>query len=394
MKNKLSFMGILAIMIASSLTIMVGSAITPALPEVGEHFGIMSASSWLVTTPALGVVVCAIIFGQLIDKEGPYYVIMIGLILYGTLGVIGFLMPNVIDIFIDRFLLGAATAAVMTSSTALISKFYNGEKQLKMVAIQGMAIELGGVIFLSVGGFLAEVSWKGPFFIYCIAFVAFILMILFVPNVPEEEINHKVETERANNEVKKSVYPALVLAFVGMLVFFSSIVTLPMYLQKELGYSSSFTGNFLAFISLIAVIFAGVMPKVVKKIQARGSLTIAFFSYCIAHFIFFEFSSLSLLFLAAIFMGIGFGFSTPLINNLTVDRSTSKNKGKNLSFYSMAIFSGQFLSSLVQTVAGGKYVFIVASIISCIVAITIFTLFDKESSNYDKYEDNKVKKVI
>ena len=46
-------------------------------------------------------------------------------------------MPNAVAIFIDRFFLGAATAAIMSAGVALITVFFDGEKQLKMIAVQG-----------------------------------------------------------------------------------------------------------------------------------------------------------------------------------------------------------------------------------------------------------------
>ena len=125
-----------------------------------------------MTAPALGVVATAIFFGRLIDRRGAYPVAVGGLFFYGLLGIAGGFMPNAAALFIDRFLLGAATAAIMNTSVALISVFFHGEKQLRLLSIQGMAMEFGGIIFLSVSGVLAETSWRSPFFIYGLGFVA------------------------------------------------------------------------------------------------------------------------------------------------------------------------------------------------------------------------------
>lgn len=94
-QRRIGNMGIAAIMLISSLTVMVGNAITPALPELGRVYGLGSYASWLVTAPALGVVATAILFGKLIDKKGPYWVALIGLLFYGICGVAGAYMPNV-----------------------------------------------------------------------------------------------------------------------------------------------------------------------------------------------------------------------------------------------------------------------------------------------------------
>ena len=78
-KQQIGKAGIAAIMLLSSLTVMVGTALTPALPALGEVYHLGNYVSWLVTAPALGVVATAIFFGWLIDKKGPYAVAVIGI---------------------------------------------------------------------------------------------------------------------------------------------------------------------------------------------------------------------------------------------------------------------------------------------------------------------------
>ena len=48
---RITLPGIIALLLASSLTIMVGCAITPALPAIGQHYGMGRFSGWLVTPP-------------------------------------------------------------------------------------------------------------------------------------------------------------------------------------------------------------------------------------------------------------------------------------------------------------------------------------------------------
>lgn len=381
MEKRLSCMGIIGIMLASSLTIMVGSAITPALPEIGEHYNLHNYASWLVTIPALGVVIFAIPCGLFLKRWGAYITCAVGLALYGLLGTSGAIMPEMFSELTDRFLLGIATALIMTSSTALISLFYKGRQLLKMIAIQGMAIELGGVVFLSVGGYLAEISWQMSYVIYIVAFIALLLLWIFVPKIKEADISDsdKKRINGKDNSLAKSksdkVKWVLLLAFLGMLIFFTAIVSLPSYLQIQKGLSPSFTGNYLASISLIAVIFAGIMPRVVEHFSAKISLTIAYICYGMTHLLFFCMQDNMMLYIAAIFMGIGFGFSTPLVNNLTVEYSNLQTKARNLSFYSMCIFLGQFCSSIVVALFNGDSVFLVAAILSIVTCISAICAF-------------------
>ena len=370
--NQIKTTGIIAIMLISSLTVMVGTAITPALPELGRIYQLGNYASWLVTAPALGVVVTTVLFGRLIDKVGPYKIAFIGLLCYGCFGIAGAYMPNVITIFIDRLLLGAATAAVMNASVAFISSFFQGEQQLKILSIQSMSMEFGGVIFLTVSGILADISWRCPFYIYGLGFIAFIGLILFIPRANAR--HDPAILEQTENDADKKGVPlglVLVIAFLGMLMFFTAVVALPLYLQNQLGYSPSFTGYYLAALDLVAVVAAGFVPRAVKKIAAKGCLTLAFLFYAAGFSQYFFCGDSPLLWVAAICIGIGFGFSTPLFNNLIVNKSTAANKGLHISFGTMAMFTGQFLSALLISLLPAQRLFLIAALIALVIMVLI-----------------------
>lgn len=381
MEKKVGKATIAAIMLMSSLTVMVGNAITPALPELGSVYGLDNYASWLVTAPALGVVATAILFGRLIDKKGPYWVAFLGLLFYGLLGIGGAFMPSAAAIFIDRFFLGAATAAIMNASVALIASFFHGEQQLKIIAMQGMSMEFGGVIFLSISGVLADISWRWPFSIYGLGFAALLLLLFCVPSrVPAGPA--KTQADGVNEQAGQGAPIPLVLlvAFLGMLMFFTAMVSLPIYLQKDLGYSPSFTGYYLAALDLVAVLAAGFMPNIVKRLTEKGCLTIAFCSYGIAFLLYALSANPVILWVAVFFAGIGFGFSTPLFNSLIINKSIPEKKGINISFCTMAMFAGQFLSALLVSVLTGRPLFLAAALIALIIAVCIIPIARKFSS--------------
>ena len=369
-QKKISTLGIAAILLMSSLTVMVGTAVTPAVAELGRVYQLGNYASWLITTPALGVVITTVLFGRIIDKKGPYWVAFIGLLCYGAFGIAGSFMPNVVALLLDRLLLGAATAAIMNASVTFISAFFQGEKQLKILALQSMAMECGGVVYLSISGMLADVSWRCPFYIYGLGFLAFLGLALFIPKVPAAA-GTNAEPQAEDTKAKEKGVPiplVLLISFLGMLMFFTVMVVLPLYLQNQLGYSPSFTGYYLASIDVVSVLAAGFSPNVVKRVKEKGCLSIAFCSYGIAFLLYFFFGKTMLLWAAALFVGIGFGFSTPLYNNLIVNKSTPSNKGLNISFCTMAMFAGQFFSALLISVFSAERLFLVAALIGFVIA--------------------------
>lgn len=364
--SQLSRIAGFTLLVISSLTIMVGTVVAPGLQGVASALGIDHFATWLITLPALGAVLFAPVAGRIIDKFGAYYALLFGLALYGLLGVGGIFLYGPYFVFADRILLGAATAIVMAGGTTLISLWYQGHKRLSMIAKQGMAIELGGVIFLFIGGQLALEGWQLPFGLYLIAWVCLILMLVFIPkNSPT--LSSSVHSTKAEKRPAMSLTLVYLMSVLSMVLFFIAIAVLPMSMANS-GFNEDEIGLFLAFISLIAVVGALIMPKLVIKLGEKTVLTLAMCMFALTHFTFFHADAVQLLILGGVFCGLGFGFSIPLLNHMVVEQSHPQYRGRNLSYFTMAVFLGQFLTSFVEFLPGERSaVYAVAGIAAAII---------------------------
>lgn len=371
----LSMLGSLTLLCISSLTIMVGSIVAPALPTIATHLGMTDYASLLITLPSLGVVLFAPFAGRLIDKYGAYYCTSGALFLYGALGISGQWLYGPEMVFINRILLGAATALTMAGSTTLISQFYFGHKRLTMIAKQGMAVEFGGVVFLFIGGLLATDNWNQPFLLYAMAWIFLGMMLLCVPNEYPSDPNTTDHVSTTSDQA--SLAPIFITSCAAMTLFFSGFVVLPITMEHS-GYTEDKIGLFLAFVSLIAVITAHFMPKIYIRCKDKGTLSIAFSFYALSHCAYYFGKDPYILILGGIFSGIGFGLSIPLLNHMTVEKSAPNKRGKNLSYFSMAVFLGQFLTSFIELLPGNSQpVFAVAAIAAILYLIYILALFNK-----------------
>ncbi|MCB5162688.1 MFS transporter [Marinomonas algarum] len=349
--NQLSSLGRYTLLCIASLTVMVGALVAPGLLSIANGLGVNGSPTWLMTLPSLGAVVCAPIAGKVIDRYGAYSCLIIGLFLYGAIGAFVFVLYGPIPVFINRFALGGVTAIVMASGTVLISEWYTDKERLGMMAQQGMAIELGGVIFLFLGGQLAVQHWGLPLSLYLAGWVFLAMLLFFVPrHSPQFEDESKGDGSAAltlNYFSLKKVYLCTTLA---MLVFFSCMVVLPIAMHQQ-GYREEQVGYLLALISSMAVVSALFMPRLERRLGQAGLLISAFALYAFAYWCFGQ-ASLWVLVLGALFVGTGFGFSIPLLNHMTVERSPAAVRGRNLSYFTMAIFSGQFLTSFIELIPG------------------------------------------
>lgn len=373
--HALNKMGAFTLLAVACLTIMVGCVIVPGLTEVAVNLGTPSAASWLVTLPSLGVVVFGPLAGRFIDKAGAHRALTWGLFLYGFLGSGGVFLHGLVAVMLDRLLLGGATAIVMSAGTTLISTFYSGHARMKMIASQGMSIELGGVIFLFIGGLLATIGWRLPFMLYLFAWLLLVLHAMFVPkscSEPSEQTDEHGEVTKPEGAGKlKSVYFAAVFS---MVCFFTGIIVIPQHFHT-MNIGAAETGYFLSFISLIAVFAAALMPRLVARLKESGTLYTAFICYAAAHLIFSSADGIVLFVAGGILMGCGFGLSVPLVNHMTVEQSHARVRGRNLAYLSMAIFSGQFLSSFMEFIPGSSSViFLGAALIGIFVTVTLMLI--------------------
>lgn len=375
MIQTLSKAGSLTLLAVACLTIMVGCVIVPGLPTIARQLGVEHAASWLVTVPSLGVIVFGAFAGKLIQRLGLYTALCLGLFSYGLLGAAGFMLHGALAVFTDRLMLGGSTALIMAAGTGLISEFYEGKMRLTMIARQGMAIELGGVIFLFVGGVLASAGWQWPFALYLTAWIFLALVLTFVPRpVSDHQAESVGESETRLSITLKVVFA---LALLSMMVFFTAVIMLPSRLH-DLNFNEAQVGYFLSFTSLVAVGAAALMPRTAHKLGEHGTQAVAFMFYALAHLAFSTADGLMLMIGGSLCLGIGFGLSIPLVNHMTIEQSKADQRGRNLAYLSVAIFAGQFLSSFMELMPGSQLrVFGCACVIALGVALILMFALKK-----------------
>lgn len=375
--GKLSKFGVFTLLFVSSLTIMVGSIVAPSLGIIASSLNFQYAPSWIITLPSLGVVLFAPFVGPLLKRFGVYNLLLIGLVPYAIFGFSGAFIENSYLLIANRIALGAAAVVVQVAGTAFIAQLFTGEDRMKMIAWQGMAVELGGVVFLTIGGVLGEIYWQYPFYIYLIAVVCLILVVKTLPRTTDNQ-PIVVQDDNINNGSTSKIYTIALASLLAMMLFFIGFVTLPLYLPEYFNFTESDTGYLLAFVSVMAVITASQMPTMVKKIGNGTTIVLGFAFFSAGFLTLVVANNVGLLIMVAVFLGIGFGFTIPLLNHMMVEVSTLENQGRNLGLFSMAVFGGQFLSTFIQYVSNDyTSIYRVAFALALLIGLVFYILFKK-----------------
>ena len=107
-----------------------------------------------------------------------------GLILYVTAGLMPLFCRDYTFVLVTRFLMGTGTGMVNSRAVSAISERYEGKTREKLLGYRGSVEALGNAVLTMIAGLLLMTGWKNVFYIYG---VGIIILILYLTGVPAEK---------------------------------------------------------------------------------------------------------------------------------------------------------------------------------------------------------------
>jgi MFS family permease len=338
----------LTLLLVSSLTIMSVITISPALPQMAMAFADVENAAFLVklvlTIPALMIAIVSPITGRLIDRYGRLKILRLSLVLYAIAGAGGFFLNNLYQIIISRAVLGIAVGMSMTIVITLIADYFEGLERQKFVGIQIAFMSLGGILFIGLGGILADFGWRYPFLIYLFSLLVLPLSIMFLR---EPAVVQKRNQVNQNVKAPGIIWMLFINTMFMWIVFFLIPVQVPFYL-KTLGVEkSSLIGAAIA----MATAFSAISSFFYSKIKSHFNfLSIFSAGYLLmgAGFVLISFSnSYVLVVIAMMVAGFGIGMMIPNTNMWVMKIAPPEIRGKEIGKLTTFWFFGQFISPII-----------------------------------------------
>ena len=343
------------LLLTSTLTVMSGATIAPSLPAMQEYFANVENSGLLVrlvlTIPALFIAIGGLFADRLIERLGRKPLLIASTLIYGIAGGSGFILNSLETILIGRAILGISVAGVMTGVTALIADYYTGQKRTNFMGLQAAFMGLGRVVFLSVGGFIANLNWRFPFLIYLSAWII-LLAIALTLHEPKREANNQTKDSSLVTQTQPNM-PMVVLAMIYgialfyMLAFYLIPVQLPFYLQTLSNSSASAIGLAIAASTLASAIASLRYGFVKERLGFVSIVVLAFAIAAVGYLIIGIAGSYNIVLIGLITAGLGFGLLMPNLNVWLSSIIPNALRGKALGGLTTFFFLGQFLSPIV-----------------------------------------------
>lgn len=193
--------------------------VIPVTPTIMNELSISgSVVGYMVAAFAVTQLIVSPIAGRWVDRFGRKRMIIIGLIIFGFSEFLFGIGKTVEILFISRMLGGVSAAFIMPAVTAFIADTTTVDTRAKALGYMSAAISTGFIVGPGIGGFLAEISSRLPFFFAAVlALFAAILSALALREPERIPENENVTGQKTG--LKRIFAPLYFIAF--MIIFIS-----------------------------------------------------------------------------------------------------------------------------------------------------------------------------
>jgi MFS family permease len=239
----------------------------------------------------------------------------------------------------------------MVTATALIADYYTGPARGQFLGLQAAFMALGGVVFLSVGGFLADVNWRMPFVLYLVALLLAPCVLVFLPEpqriVTDEPAARSIQ-DNTTQFPARLVALTYAIALLSQIVFYTIPVQLPFYLQTLVQASAFQSGLAIALCSFFSAVTSLLYQRIKARLNFVNIYGIAFLNIALGYGLLSLAQGYELIIPGLAIAGLGLGLLMPNMNFCLTSVTPDTARGRVLGGLTTGFFLGQFTSPLIS----------------------------------------------
>ena len=358
--------------------------VIPVLPTLMNELDISGSTvGYLVAIYAITQFITSPFSGKWVDQYGRKPIIILGLLIFSVSELLFGLGENVYVLFISRILGGFSNALIFPAVTAFIADVTSENERPKAMGYMSAAINTGFLIGPGIGGFLADINMRMPFFVAALfgaLSVVFSFLLLKEPNEFEEK-NEQKEMETKGNEYFRQIFhPMYIIAF--LIIFISSFglasfeSILSLYVDHKFNFSPKEIAGVVSVSSIIGMmgqifLFEHLTKKIGEIALIRYSLALA----AIFIFIMTVANSYVTILLTSLLLFVGFDFIRPSVTTYLSKIAGNQQGfvgGMNSMFTSIGNIGGPIIGGTLFDVNINFPYYFATIVIICGTILTIF----------------------
>lgn len=369
------------LLFASTMTVMSGAIIAPALPGISRHFSEhpQVLIQLILTLPALMITLFSPLMGYLADRFGRKPLLLLMLSIYGLAGGAGFLINSVELLLASRALMGIAVAGILSISTTLVGDYLEGSERVRFLGLQSSCMALGGVVFINLGGVLSDWSWRGPFLLYLtgVFLLPYAWAMLREPHAQSGgHAGHDTAPVKVDYMRTGIAYVAGMLS---MMMFYMFPAQLPFLLSEQGEVSGLAIGIALSTAAMTASIVSFCYGYY-KPFLSVITIYVAGFILAAAGFLVVGFTeSYAMAIAGAAISGFGLGAFMPNTTAWLMRITPQHVRGRVFGGFTATFFFGQFISPIAVAPAitwleSLRNVYTAMAVLCCVLAVLLAIL--------------------
>ncbi|GAX00723.1 MFS transporter [Secundilactobacillus silagei] len=349
------------ILILSEFLVCLGiGLVIPVMPFLKTQLHLSAFDMGVMTALfAFAQFIASPIIGRISDQVGRKPIIAIGLALYAVSEIL-FALTNYLSMFdVSRVIGGISAAMVTPTGMALAADITTKRQRAKVIGWLSAAFSGGLILGPGIGGLLAGISYKTPFwFAGGLGLISTIALLILLPKDAEvEEPNHDVaQLQKDMSDMKGNWHDLMIkpviLLFVLILVSsfglqgFESIYSL--FVNEVFHFSIANIALVLTLNGLISLFFQVLLfDRLVVAFQETKLIRLCFlFAFAGTVWIIFAHSKIEVI-IATLFVFTAFDLLRPAITTL-LTKLSAKNQGLinglNMSLTSVGNVIGPLMS--------------------------------------------------
>jgi MFS family permease len=347
--------GLFVLLTAGGLASLIGTALTPVLSTVAEHFGGGTAGALvaqnIVTIASIGVIIGGPLAGLSTRFFSIRTTLIVSLLIYAIFGSAGMYLDSAPALLTARMLQGIGKAGVMITTAALVADCFEGPARAKFLGYRDAFLAAFGFFALNGSGMLADAAgWRANFGLYLIA-LPLVAMVMW----GRFPISEKAKAEAANPTPVKdkrgawALWPIYLAAVALYLLAYTLYLNLSFLLAEEGLKSSTLQGRILATSTVLHFIGSMFYGRVVGKIGADRVIIVTLLTMALSDFTIGFAPNTLWIVVGTGLAGLAGGYLQIYLTNLVLTKAPAHLRSECVGYLYSAMFIGMFIDPYLVT---------------------------------------------
>lgn len=330
----------IALSIGSFMNVLDSTIVNVSLSHIAGNFAVApSQGTWVITSYAVSEAIFLVLIGWLTKRLGIVKQYIGSTLLFTLASVLCGIAPTFEFLLCARVFQGVVGASMIPLSQTLLLSIYPKEKKSLAIGIWSMTVIVAPILGPIIGGWITDqLSWRWCFYINLPFGIFSSVMVykIFKQRMKEEKIekvpidvigliflilgvgslqllldkgndldwfssnfiialgvistisliclfiwewNHKNPIVKIRLYANRNFLIASICLFISLSIFFSSVVTIPMWLQNFMGYNSTQSGLTVASSGVAILMVTPFLGVYLPKLDSRKVIAIGFFTF-------------------------------------------------------------------------------------------------------------------